>query len=255
MAAGVKLFIVLAGRVNGGRSTGWTVSWTREAILWHRLLYRLPPWPCSVPTSLTWTANNEGLSPAYSPSFCSLAFTHTSALCVCVRGRRHDVLQSEPSDHRSLSDAVVFAVYVAKYQPVIGPVSYLLPPPPFPPSPPLFPLSPLPSTTTLGARAVPRPERFIGQLSEERLLPRGLLARAWLVDSFSISGVLFDMSFMSFKELGVSAERLGSFCKRWMARVQRSGCFLSSPSISLFPPPSFLQLFLLSLSLSFIGWY
>lgn len=73
-------------------------------------------------------------------------------------------------------------------------------------------------------------------------MPRGLLARAWLVDSFSISGVLFDMSFMSFKELGVSAERLGSFCKRWMARVQRSGCFLSSPSISLFPPPSFLQL-------------
>lgn len=155
------------------------------------------------------------------------------------------MLQSEPSDHRSLSDAVVFAVYVAKYQPVIGPVSYLLPPPP----------PPLPSATTLGARAVPRPERFIGQLSEERLLPRGLLARAWLVDSFSISGVLFDMSFMSFKELGVSAERLGSFCKRWMARVQRSGCFLSSPSISLFPPPSFLQLFLLSLSLSFIGWY
>lgn len=161
------------------------------------------------------------------------------------------MLQSEPSDHRSLSDAVVFAVYVAKYQLVIGPVSYLLPPPPFPP---FFPPPPLPSATTLGARAVPRPERFIGQLSEERLLPRGLLARAWLVDS-SISGVLFDMSFMSFKELGVSAERLGSFCKRWMARVQRSGCFLSSPSISLFPPPSFLQLFLLSLSLSFIGWY
>lgn len=147
------------------------------------------------------------------------------------------MLQSEPSDHRSLSDAVVFAVYVAKYQPVIGPVSYLLPPPPFPP---FFPPPPLPSATTLGARAVPRPERFIGQLSEERLLPRGLLARAWLVDSFSISGVLFDMSFMSFKELGVSAERLGSFCKRWMARVQRSGCFLSSPSISLFPPPSLL---------------
>lgn len=120
---------------------------------------------------------------------------------------------------------------------------------------PSFLSPPLPSATTLGARAVPRPERFIGQLSEERLLPRGLLARAWLVDSFSISGVLFDMSFKSFKELGVSAERLGSFCKRWMARVQRSGCFLSSPSISLFPPPSFLQLFLLSLSLSFIGWY
>ncbi|XP_055367178.1 CUGBP Elav-like family member 2 isoform X6 [Betta splendens] len=31
------------------------------------------------------------------------------------------------------------------------------------------------------------------------------------------------MSFKSFKELGVSAERLGSFCKRWMARVQSNG--------------------------------
>lgn len=32
------------------------------------------------------------------------------------------------------------------------------------------------------------------------------------------------MSFKSFREFGVSAERLGSFCKRWMARVQRSVC-------------------------------
>ncbi|XP_010794010.1 CUGBP Elav-like family member 2 [Notothenia coriiceps] len=31
------------------------------------------------------------------------------------------------------------------------------------------------------------------------------------------------MSFKSFKELGVSAERLGSFCKRWMARSQSNG--------------------------------
>ncbi|XP_043965035.1 CUGBP Elav-like family member 2 isoform X4 [Gambusia affinis] len=31
------------------------------------------------------------------------------------------------------------------------------------------------------------------------------------------------MSFRSFKEWGVSAERLGSFCKRWMARVQSNG--------------------------------
>lgn len=30
------------------------------------------------------------------------------------------------------------------------------------------------------------------------------------------------MSFKSLKEFGVSAERLGSICKRWMARVQRS---------------------------------
>ncbi|XP_076578874.1 CUGBP Elav-like family member 2 isoform X9 [Chaetodon auriga] len=75
----------------------------------------------------------------------------------------------------------------------------------------------------LGAPSAPRPPRFIGQLSEERLLPRGLLAPVWLVDSFSGSGVLFDMSFRSFKELGVSAERLGSFCKRWMARVQSNG--------------------------------
>lgn len=29
------------------------------------------------------------------------------------------------------------------------------------------------------------------------------------------------MSFKSLKEFGVSAERLGSMCKRWMARVQR----------------------------------
>lgn len=29
------------------------------------------------------------------------------------------------------------------------------------------------------------------------------------------------MSFKSLKEFGVSAERLGSICKRWMARVQR----------------------------------
>ncbi|XP_062318177.1 CUGBP Elav-like family member 2 isoform X3 [Osmerus eperlanus] len=31
------------------------------------------------------------------------------------------------------------------------------------------------------------------------------------------------MSFKSFKEFGVCAERLGSFCKRWMARVQSNG--------------------------------
>uniref|UniRef100_A0A3P8XJ54 RRM domain-containing protein n=1 Tax=Esox lucius TaxID=8010 RepID=A0A3P8XJ54_ESOLU len=31
------------------------------------------------------------------------------------------------------------------------------------------------------------------------------------------------MSFKSFKELGVSAERLGSFCRRWMTRVQSNG--------------------------------
>lgn len=48
------------------------------------------------------------------------------------------------------------------------------------------------------------------------------------------------MSFKSFKDLGVSAERLGSFCKRWMARVQRSGSFFLPPSISLHLPPSLL---------------
>ncbi|XP_055045908.1 CUGBP Elav-like family member 2 isoform X8 [Misgurnus anguillicaudatus] len=31
------------------------------------------------------------------------------------------------------------------------------------------------------------------------------------------------MSFRSFKDLGVSAERIGSFCKRWMNRVQSNG--------------------------------
>lgn len=37
------------------------------------------------------------------------------------------------------------------------------------------------------------------------------------------AGVWFvSMSFKSLKEFGVSAERLGSLCKRWMARVQRS---------------------------------
>lgn len=56
-----------------------------------------------------------------------------------------------------------------------------------------------------------------------------------LIKSFERSGVgfwsvwrtgvvegLVVMSFKSFKEFGVSAERLGSICKRWMARVQRS---------------------------------
>lgn len=37
----------------------------------------------------------------------------------------------------------------------------------------------------------------------------------------------FSMSFRSLKEFGVSAERLGSICKRWMARVQRSVCVLN----------------------------
>lgn len=43
------------------------------------------------------------------------------------------------------------------------------------------------------------------------------------------------MSFKSLKEFGVSAERLGSICKRWMARVQRS-----VPSLALV---SFIYLF------------
>lgn len=81
--------------------------------------------------------------------------------------------------------------------------------------------------------------RFIGQLSEERLLPPGPLAPVRLVDSFSGSAVSFDMSFKSFKDLGVSAERLGSFCKRWMARVQRSGSFFLPPFLPPSLPPSF----------------
>lgn len=40
------------------------------------------------------------------------------------------------------------------------------------------------------------------------------------------------MSFKSLKEFGVSAERLGSICKRWMARVQRSVCEIASPPLS-----------------------
>lgn len=74
-------------------------------------------------------------------------------------------------------------------------------------------------------------------------MPGGRLAPVWLVDSFSSSAVSFDMSFKSFKDLGVSAERLGSFCKRWMAHVQRSGCFFPSLPLGLpyLPsPPSFL---------------
>ncbi|GAA6076413.1 CUGBP Elav-like family member 2 isoform X8 [Tachysurus ichikawai] len=31
------------------------------------------------------------------------------------------------------------------------------------------------------------------------------------------------MAFKSFKDFGVSAERIGSFCKRWMNRVQSNG--------------------------------
>lgn len=34
-----------------------------------------------------------------------------------------------------------------------------------------------------------------------------------------------EMSFKSLKDLGVSAERIGSFCKRWMNRAQRSVSF------------------------------
>lgn len=40
-------------------------------------------------------------------------------------------------------------------------------------------------------------------------------------DSFRQEGEKKKMSFKSLKEFGVSAERLGSMCKRWMARVQR----------------------------------
>lgn len=108
---------------------------------------------------------------------------------------------------------------------------------PFPPFPSLPPRHP----SGLPRRRGPRD--LSDSLARSGRCPRGLLAPVCLVDSFSGSGVLFDMSFKSFKELGVSAERLGSFCKRWMARVQRSGCFFppSQPlSISLsFLHPSF----------------
>lgn len=40
--------------------------------------------------------------------------------------------------------------------------------------------------------------------------------------SHVLGGNRTTMSFKSLKEFGVSAERLGSICKRWMARVQRS---------------------------------
>lgn len=42
------------------------------------------------------------------------------------------------------------------------------------------------------------------------------------------------MSFKSFKDFGVSAERLGSICKRWMARVQRSVCKIVFTLVYLF---------------------
>lgn len=156
------------------------------------------------------------------------------------------MLQSEPSDRQGSSDTVVSQEWDSpfmylKHQPVIGAVTPRHRRCPSLPSTFLSPFSRHPRVS-LSAW----PPRFIGQLSEEWLLPRGLLALIWLVDSFSGSGVLFDMSFKSFKELGVSAERLGSFCKRWMARVQRSGCFFPPSqflSISLISPPSFLPSF------------
>lgn len=40
-----------------------------------------------------------------------------------------------------------------------------------------------------------------------------------------------EMSFKSIKDLGVSAERIGSFCKRWMNRVQRSVSVLSTSNL------------------------
>lgn len=167
-----------------------------------------------------------------------------------MRRRRDYALQSEPSDRRGSFDTTVFTIYVPEYCPVIGTVTPRRRCPAFPSS-----LLSYPPPQCLGVLSVPGPPRFTGQLSRERLLPRGLLALVWLVDSFSGSDVLFDMSFKSFKELGVSAERLGSFCKRWMARVQRSGCFFLPPSfatyLSLAPPLSFP----LSLLLSFKRWY
>lgn len=42
------------------------------------------------------------------------------------------------------------------------------------------------------------------------------------------------MSFKSLKDFGVSAERLGSICKRWMARVQRSVCKIVFTLVYLF---------------------
>lgn len=49
------------------------------------------------------------------------------------------------------------------------------------------------------------------------------------------------MSFKSLKEFGVSAERLGSICKRWMARVQRSVCKIvfNTYILSIFLPTNF----------------
>lgn len=105
-----------------------------------------------------------------------------------------------------------------------------------------WPLSSAPRQPPLEGLPLLSPQ-FIGQLSRESLWPKGLLARVWLVDSFSRSGILFDMSFKSFKELGVSAERLGSFCKRWMGRVPRSGFYSLFHTCPICLCPSFCSSF------------
>lgn len=107
-------------------------------------------------------------------------------------------------------------------------------PPPLPSllSPSLQPAPPLGLPQRRG------PCDLSGSLARSGCHPEDLSRRVWLVDFFSGPGVSFDMSFKSFKDLGVSAERLGSFCKRWMARVQRSGCFFLLPlRLSPYPLP------------------
>lgn len=58
-------------------------------------------------------------------------------------------------------------------------------------------------------------------------------AEAWFVS----------MSFRSLKEFGVSAERLGSICKRWMARVQRSVCDIAFTVVFFWQSSPFTILF------------
>ncbi|KAM9816061.1 CUGBP Elav-like family member 2 isoform 1-T1 [Syngnathus typhle] len=55
---------------------------------------------------------------------------------------------------------------------------------------------------------------------------------------------LASMSFKSLKDFGVSAERLGSICKRWMARVQSNGMKMNGSSEHLDQPdPDSIKMF------------
>ena len=152
--------------------------------------------------------------------------------------------QSEPSDRRDPSRRATAAARVLKGRPSLPTSLNFLHPP---------------SAAALGAPWTPGP--LIGHLSWGGVVIALRTAGAGFASLTPSPDLAFssDMSFKSFKELGVSAERLGSFCKRWMARVQRSGCSYP-PAVSPHncqPPPSILPSCTPSLFpfLSFIMFY